>query len=162
MTSGSKLRFFSIFVLLIILADSCNKEKYDVVPDVQVDFTIDLYDVEFSILNGIGNYVYINAGTNNWGQRAAGYDGNGIIVCYTGFDGYEYSAYDRTCPYDYAVNGLSVKVSVVDMQYAECSECKTRYALPANGTPSSGIGQYPLKNYSTSFDGRYIHVWNNK
>jgi hypothetical protein len=160
MKSDSNLRFFLISGLFILLAGSCTKEKYDVIPDVYVDFTIDLYDVDFSILNGIGNYVYINAITNNWGQSAAGYDGNGIIVFSSNLD--EFSAYDRTCPQDYALTGLSVKVNLVDIYYAECPECKTRYALTANGTPSSGIGQYPLKNYRTSFDGRYVRVWNYK
>jgi hypothetical protein len=153
----SKLKFFFIIGLIIILTASCKKEKYDVIPDEYVDFTIDLYDIEFSSLNAIGNYVYINAGTNNWGRVAAGYDGNGIIV-YSALPD-EYSAYDRTCPHDYTVNGLSIKVNV-DFTIAVCPECGTTYALAANGTPASGPGQYPLKNYKTSFDGRYIRVWN--
>jgi nitrite reductase/ring-hydroxylating ferredoxin subunit len=159
MPLNSNLRFFFIVSLIIILTTSCHKEKYDVVPNEYVDFTIDLNDIEFSILSAIGNYVYINAGTNNWGRGAAGYDGNGIIVYSTLQD--EFSAYDRTCPHDYAINGQSIKVTV-DFTIAICPKCGTTYALAANGTPASGPGQYPLKNYKTSFDGRYIHVWNNR
>jgi nitrite reductase/ring-hydroxylating ferredoxin subunit len=159
MKAGSNLKLFFVVVLIIFISCSCNKEKYDVIPDVYVDFTIDLYDVEFSNLNAIGNYAYIDARTNNWGQSAAGYDGNGIIVYSNTLD--TFAAYDRTCPHDYAVNGKSIKVNT-DFTLAVCPECGTSFALTANGTPASGPSQYPLKNYKTSFDGRFVHVWNNR
>lgn len=127
------------------------------IPDVYVNFTIDLNDPQFVNLNAIGSDT-VDAQTNNWGSAAAGFDGNGIII-YSGVD--EFYAYDRTCPHDYAVNGLSIKVKI-DFTVAYCPVCNTTYALAAGGTPASGIGKYPLKNYKTSFDGgRYVRVWNN-
>jgi len=136
---------------------SCNNADNDIIPDVYVEFTIDLMDPEFVNLSAIGNSDTIDASTNNWGNRSAGYDGNGIII-YSGPD--EYYAYDRTCPYDYSVNNSSVKVKL-DAAVAICPVCGTRYALSAYGTPLSGPGKYPLKNYKTSFeDNRYIRVWN--
>ena len=159
MRSLSNLRLFLIFLLLPLTTGSCSKEKYDVIPDVYLNFIIDLYDTDFTNLNAIGNFVYINAATNNWGQSAAGYDGNGIIVYSNTLD--SFAAYDRTCPYDFAVNGLSIKLNV-DFILAVCPKCGTSYALTSNGTPTSGPGQYPLKNYKTSFDGRFVHVWNNR
>jgi hypothetical protein len=157
MTSDSKILFFFISLLITISLSSCKKNKNDVIPDVYVYFVIDLNDPEFVNLNGFGGSVTVNYNTNNLGQPAAGYDNNGIII-FNNSD--EFFAYDRTCPHDFVVNGLSMKVNVVDIIYAECPECKTRYALPANGTPSSGIGRYPLKNYRTRFDGRFITVTN--
>ena len=115
-------------------------------------------DILFSDLAAIGNHVIVTSQTNNWGSKAAGYDGNGIIVYRSLPD--EFNAYDRTCPHDYAVNGLSIKVNV-DFTQAICPNCSTCYALSAFGTPVSGPGQYPLKNYKTKFDGRYLSVWNN-
>ena len=58
---------------------------------------------------------------------------------------------------------LSIKVNIdpTFSIYAICPKCGTKYALSAGGTPASGIGRYPLKNYRTSFDGRYVSVWNN-
>ena len=153
----TNLRLFFILGLFIIYTTSCNKEKYDVIPDENIDFNIDVNDIEFSSLYAIGNFVYINSNTNNWGRNAGGYDGNGIIVFSSNLD--EFSAYDRTCPHDFAVNGLSIKVNV-DFTIAVCPKCGTTYALSVGGTPASGIGQYPLKNYHNSFDGRFIHVWN--
>ena len=156
MTTVSKIRFFLITLMFSIAFASCSK-KNDVIPDVYVDFTIDLFDPEFVSLNAIGSDT-INARTNNWGSSASGFNGNGIIV-YNGGDGSFY-AYDRTCPYDYEVNSLSVKVKI-DFTIAVCPKCGTTYSLSANGTPASGVGRYPLKNYRTYFDGRYVRVWNN-
>jgi nitrite reductase/ring-hydroxylating ferredoxin subunit len=153
--SVSKIRFFSIVLTLAIVIGSCSK-KNDVIPDVYVDFTLDLFDPEFVSLNAIGSDT-VNAQTNNWGRSAAGFDNNGIIV-YNGGDG-QFYAYDRTCPHDYEVNSLSIKVKI-DFTIAFCPKCGTTYALSASGTPASGIGRYPLKNYRTSFDGRYVRVYN--
>lgn len=152
-----KSGFFFSTILAALVLTSCKKAQNDVIPDVYVDFTIDLLDPEFVSLSAIGISDTIDSSTNNWGYKSAGYDDNGIII-YSGPD--EYFAYDRTCPYDFAVNNLSVKVNN-DYTVAVCPLCATKYALSAYGTPVSGSGKYPLKNYKTSFDGdRYIRVWN--
>jgi hypothetical protein len=154
-SSGSKIGFFSFVMLLAISIGSCTKEKNDVIPDVYVDFTLDLNDPEFTNLTSIGSDT-VDAHTNNWGSGAAGFDGNGIIIYNSGEGFY---AYDRTCPHDYEVNGLSVKVRI-DFIIAYCPICQTTYSLSASGTPASGIGRYPLKNYKTYFDGTSLRVWN--
>ena len=136
-----KVRIFFYRRLLIILFNSCNKDDNDVIPDVFVDFTIDLLDPEFVNLSVIGNSDTIDASTNNWGYKSAGYDGNGIII-YSGPD--EFYAYDRTCPYDYAVNSKSVKVKV-DFAVADCPDCRTKYSLSAYGTPLSGPGKVSIE-----------------
>lgn len=148
--------FFIVFFSTIVLI-SCGKANNDIIPYSPVDFTIDLLDPEFVNLSVIGISDTIDASTNNWGYRSAGYDGNGIII-YSGPDAYY--AYDRTCPHDFASNGLSIKVSINQPAVAVCPQCGTQYALSVYGTPISGPGKYPLKNYKTSFDGdRYIRVW---
>jgi hypothetical protein len=96
--------FFIVFLPAFALT-SCGKADNDIIPDVYVDFTIDLMDPEFVSLSVIGISDTIDALTNNWGYRSAGYDGNGIII-YSGPD--EYFAYDRTCPHDFS-NNLSIK-----------------------------------------------------
>lgn len=135
---------------------SCTKAKNDVIPDVYVSFTLDLADPQFINLTAIGCDT-VDYNTNNWGSVAAGFNGSGIIIFNGGDDFY---AYDRSCPYDYAVNGITVRVKA-DFTVATCPECGTVYSLSASGTPASGPGKYPLKNYRTSFDGRYVRVWNN-
>lgn len=152
----SKIVIFLIYLCSISLLTSCKKNKNDVIPDVYIEFYINLSDPEFFDLNAIGNSKIITSSTNNWGINSAGFDGNGIIVYRSLPD--EFNAYDRTCPYDYTVNGLSIKVNI-DGFNAVCPQCKTTYALYGLGTPISGPGKYPLKNYKTAFDGQYVHVW---
>ncbi len=155
----SKIRIFLLLLLMLPGCASCRKDVNDVIPDVYVDFYISLNDPQFFNLTAPLNSACVDASTNNIGQSAAGFDGNGIIIYRASED--EFYAYDRTCPHDYAVNGNSVGVNIVDQIYAECPECKTKYALPNFGTPVSGsVGRYPLKNYKTSFDGLRIRVWN--
>jgi len=157
MTPRPKLIIFIILLLSPLFITSCYKEN-DVIPDTYIDFYISLDDVAFLELNAIGGSVTISSSTNNFGTRAAGYDNNGIIVYRASED--EFYAYDRTCPHDFVTNNKSVKINIVDVLFAECPDCKTRYALPNNGTPSSGVGRYPLKNYKTAFTGLIVHVWN--
>lgn len=159
MSVNSKIRFFFIPLALSVFLSSCNK-KNDVIPDVYVRFTISLSDPEFFNLTTFSGSVLVDSHTNNFGYSAAGYDGNGIIIC-SGFD--EYYAYDRTCPYDYVTNGTGIKVNIdpSNTGIAVCPKCGTKYGLTVGGTPlSGGIGRYPLKNYRTSFDGNNVTVWN--
>lgn len=158
MITASKIKYFSIYLISIMLLVSCERNKNDVIPDIYINFTLDLYDPEFVNLNSLAGSALIDSRTNNWGSAASGYDNNGIII-YRSLPE-EFNAYDRTCPYDFAVNSLSVRINI-DFTQAVCPKCSTRYALSAFGTPTSGPGNYPLKNYRTSFDGRYISVWNN-
>jgi hypothetical protein len=159
MPTVSKIRYFFISTSLLLLLFSCERNKNDVIPDVVIDFTMDITgDILFSNLASIGNSVIVTSQTNNWGRYSSGYDYNGIIVYRSDLD--VFNAYDRTCPHDYAINGLSVKVNI-DFTMAICPRCSTTYVLSSGGTPYSGVGKYPLKNYRTSFDGRYVRVWNN-
>ena len=156
MLSASKISFFLIVTSIIPALVSCNRKSNDVIPDVYIDFSINIYDPQFVNLTAIGGAVAVDKNTNNIGYPAAGFNENGIII-YSGPD--EFYAYDRTCPHDYAVNGKSIRVNI-DFTQAVCPECGTSYELSVSGTPSSGVGRYPLKNYRTSFDGTYIRVWN--
>ena len=159
MKKQSKITLFLFIGLLSVLICSCKKNKNDVIPNVFVDFTIDLADPEFISLTSIGESVTVNKFTNNLGYRAAGFAENGIII-HSGID--EFFAYDRTCPHDYALDGSAIKIEIDKSSslYAICPKCKTKYGLPVNGTPVEGPGRYPLKNYKTSYDGRRLRVWN--
>jgi len=137
---------------------SCNKDN-DVIPDTYVNFSLNLNDPEFINLSAFGGSVTVDSRTNNWGIAAAGYNGNGIIIC-SGVE--EYYAYDRTCPHDYTNNSLSVKVNIdpSNSMIGICPKCGTKYGLTVGGTPVEGVSRYPLKNYRTSFVGNYVNVYN--
>lgn len=158
MSTGSNKIFFIISFALVAMLISCERNNNDVVPDTYVSFVMDVSgDILFSDLNAIGNSVIVTYRTNNWGYRSAGYDSNGIIIYRANLD--QFYAYDRTCPYDYVTNGKSLKVNI-DFIQAICPICSTAYSLPTGGIPVSGPGKYPLKNYRTIFDGRYLTVEN--
>lgn len=158
MTRFSGLIVFFLFFHSSVFLISCGKASNDVIPDVYVDFTIDLLDPEFVNLTVINVSDTVDAATNSWGYRSAGFSNNGIIV-FSGPD--NYYAYDRTCPYDFSETGTAVRIKIKDNLYAVCPECGTKYSLSTYGTPLSGPGKFTLKNYKTSFDGeRYIRVWN--
>jgi nitrite reductase/ring-hydroxylating ferredoxin subunit len=155
----SKFKYFSGFVAFVLIFVSCYKEN-DVIPDVTVKFMIDLNDARFVVALGtIGGTVTVDGQTNNDGAYADGYSGNGIIIT-RGTD--NFFAYDRTCPYDYTIgNNVRIDIDTKSFATAICPKCGTTYQLLSNGTPS-GIGKYSLKSYSTSFDERYLNVWNNR
>ena len=158
MFSGSKIRYFFLMLALAFLPVSCENNKNDVIPDVYVDFTLDMMDfMDIYEVVGSDTVDASDMRVSIGRQYAGGFDGNGVIVY---FGGDAYYAYDRTCPHDYEVNGLSIPVKI-DFTIATCPRCSTSYSLAALGTPTSGsISRYPLKNYKTSYAGRYLKIWN--
>jgi hypothetical protein len=154
----SKLILFLILASAMAGFTSCKKAKNDVIPTVYVDFYISLNDPLFLDLLTPLTFAYVDATTNNMGQSAAGYDGNGIIIF--NYNDEQFFAYDRTCPYDYEVNKKSVKINVVDFFLGVCPECGTKYDLTSGGVPHSGVGRYQLKNYRAGFNGLLVHVYN--
>ena len=155
--SGSNLKIFLLITVIMAMTISCRRSDLDPIPDVRVDFYISLDDPQFFDLTVITGYALVNSSTNNMGVYAAGFDNNGIIIYHATED--EFLAFDRTCPYDYAINNLSIAVNV-DGVYAVCPECNSTWALPSFGAPSQGPSKYPLKEYRATFDGTYIYVTN--
>jgi len=158
MSTASKIRYFFITSLIACMLASCERNKNDVIPDVLVDFSIDILD--YPDLQAITGSAAVDKNDTRILDRryAGGFNDNGIIIYRSMED--EFLAYDRTCPHDYVVNELSTKVNI-DFTQALCPKCSTSYSLFSFGTPVEGPGKYPLKNYKTSFDGRFIRVWNN-
>lgn len=156
----SKLSIFLVLIFLLGISYSCKKPRGDVIPYVYVNFTLDLLDPEFLPLAAPANYVLVDANTNLIGIYGAGYDGNGIIVYRASMD--EFYAFDRTCPHDYAISNTSIAVDTIYGEfYVKCPLCESEYVLPSFGNPTKdGPSKYPLKNYRTTFDGRFVHVYN--
>lgn len=157
MRTASNLHNFLLLTIALWVVTGCEANKNDVIPDVYVDFQISLFDPEFADLSAPGNHALVSSSTNNIGYPAAGHAGKGIILYHATM--WEFLAFDRTCPHDFVNNGKSVAVNV-DGIYAVCPDCGTNYALPSFGTPVSGPGRYPLKNYRVNFNYPLIRVWN--
>lgn len=158
----SKIRIFSFIALSSLLLVSCEGERNDVIPDVTVDFYISGSDPEFFDLFGSpGSSAFVSSAHTHLGLGTGGYDSNGIIIYNTGMDGFEFYAFDRTCPHCFVTAGLSIRVNT-DMIEAICPECNTVYLMSSSGMPYTGPGQYYLKNYRTDYNGYNLRVWNRK
>lgn len=160
--SGSNVKIFLITTTALLLTMSCSREKNEVIPDITIDFVISFSDPEFfDLYYAPGTSALLNSSHRHLGLGTGGFDNNGIIIYNSGLQGFEYYAFDRTCPHCYATDGSSVAVTI-DGVYAVCPKCSTSYALGASGLPQTGPGQYYLKNYHTGYTGYSVRVWNKK
>ncbi len=163
MDISPKIRKIFLLGFIISCICSCERNSNDPIPDVYINFTIDLNNIEFNSLGTLGNSAVVTRETNNFGSRAAGFENNGILIYRSLND--EFLAFDRTCPHCYAVNEESIVIETEEFfsQEAVCPECGTVYSLDMNGMPKEGPGKYYLKSYKTQLNGgRYLTVWNNK
>jgi len=152
----SKVIIFFIIITLALQLDSCKNNNQHIIPDVYVDFTINLNDPMFIDLNTNGNAVIITS--SYAGTSSAGYNNHGIIVYRYSED--EFYAFDRTCTFEEAKD-QAVNIDNPGDVTAECPHCHSEYVLPNLGYPTDkGPARYPLKQYNTSFDGVIVHVYN--
>ncbi len=151
-----KIIIFIIILASAFLPTSCKQKDNQRIPDVFVDFTINLSDPMFNDLTVAGNSVVINA--SYAGSASAGYGNHGIIV-YRASES-EFYAFDRTCPFEEALDQAVELKNEGDIT-PECPECHSKYVLPNYGYPTSDSpSRYPLKLYRTDFDGQSVHVYN--
>ncbi len=151
-----KIIIFAITVLAAAAPSSCKTEENQRIPDVFVDFTINLNDPMFNDLTVAGNAVVITS--SYAGSASAGYANHGIIV-YRASES-EFYAFDCTCPFEETLD-QAVKLKNTGDITPECPECHSKYVLPNYGYPTSDSpSRYPLKLYRTSFDGQTVHVYN--
>jgi len=140
----NKIIFISLFFILSIF-DGCRK-KDEVVPNVYVNFSIDLGSVQYLKLATIGGWVYVTGGVN------------GIIIYHNSVN--EFAAYDRTCPYHPNENNR-IYIQTPDNIFAYDSVCHSRFSL-LDGLPESGPAKAPLKYYNADYieASNMLHVYN--
>ena len=136
--------FFKIFVvtILILFATINCRKKDNEIPSVAVNIDLDLNSVDFSVLNTVGNYVYVTGGAF----------GNGIVVYRRSIE--EFKAYDRTCTYK-PQQGCRVKVDGI---FATDSCCGSQFLI-TDGSINKKPATIPLKEYSTVLNGTILHIY---
>jgi hypothetical protein len=110
-----------ILVLLISLFFQCKNNK-NPVPDVYVDFYINIEDPVYSSVKIPGNYLYLKGGVN------------GIILYHTVDD--RYKAFERTCTYDPDCGIVSVKEDKFTAVDSVC--CGSEFSLLVDGVVTQG------------------------
>ena len=142
----SKLRLNFLIILIITSFFQCKNDNP--VPEVYVNFTIELANPLYQPLLNVANAVYIeNAGNK------------GIIVIQTDVD--QFSAYDATCTYDPENGWGRVEVETNGI-FATDKECGSQFSLMMNGAINKGPAKYPLQPYAVDYNPnlRTLHIHN--
>lgn len=134
-----------LFIALISLSSSCGKgNEHDTIPNVAVNFSLDVNSTMYLNLSFVGGYEYLTGGYK------------GIVVYRVSID--EFVAYDRACPYDPLITGarLNMDNSAFVLQDTVCGSS----FLILDGSVVTGPSTLPLKRYQTTFDGTYLQIYN--
>ncbi len=145
MNENRKRYILALLLLVYFFAGlGCNKERYERVPNVFVNFTIDLNQAQYTPLQITGGWVYVTGGYR------------GIIVYRKTFE--EFVALDRTSTYKPESEGNRVVVEENNLIAAD-TVSGSRFLL-LDGSVVEGPAPFGLKQYRTSFDGVHIHITN--
>jgi hypothetical protein len=138
-------KWASVFFLAIPLLFSCKKNSSATitgVPNVAVNFSVDITNPLYANLSAVGGWVYVTGG----------YDG--IIVYRQSTT--TFLAFDRGCPYDCESNSKSIVAVQSNNIFATCPVCGTQYAVNSGTVSNKGPGTLALKQYNATFDGSNI------
>ena len=124
---------------------SCKKEtQAPTIPYVYVNFSLNPNGTQYLQLNAVGG----------WETVTGGY--NGILIYRKSVN--EFMAYERACPYDPTVTGAQIRVDKSAIT-CYCPICNSKYVM-TDGTPYSGPSKYPMKQYTTMYDGAMLYISN--
>ena len=145
MSRQGNIRVFFITLLLLgVIATSCESNRKQIIPYVQVFVDLDLY-AELGSL-GIGSTMVI---------PNEGYKG---IVLYRE-DDMLFHAYDMTCT-EYPKHDEGVVQDTIFEGVYICPECESRFVIINGAYPDSGPAEFPLVEYRTSIQGNLLLITN--
>lgn len=132
-------------VIIITMVTGCAKEETPPeIPFVYVNFSLDPNSTQYINLNAV----------NGWETVYGGY--NGILIFRKSFT--EFVAFERACPYDPLAKGAQVRVDDSGIT-CTCPVCGSKYIL-IDGTPYEGPSRFPMKQYTTIYDGGILYITN--
>jgi len=145
----SSILLVVVCFLLIFSQVNCKKgdssgDSQNQIPVVPVNITLNPNSTEYIQLNPV----------NGWETITGGY--RGIIVFRKSAT--EFTAFERACPYDWTVTTARLTVDAGGTT-ATCPSCKSKFIL-IDGTPYQGPSHYPLKQYTTNYDGYLLYIYN--
>lgn len=133
---------------VICFGSSCDKNNDDIIPNVWVDFSINLTLPSYNNLQFVGHWVYLSGGSN------------GIVVYH--FSEGEYVAFDRHCTFDVG-SYQRIKVDEeTNISAIDEDGCGSEFSI-IDGAVLNGPASRPLKAYNTSYNPgtNVLRVWNN-
>jgi len=138
------ITFFAILFLSAVITPSCESNRGQIIPYVQVYVDLDLYAELGSM--GIGTTRILP----NEGFRG--------IVLYREAD-LGFYAYDMTCT-EYPEHDRAVVRDTVFDGVFKCPKCDSRYVIVNGAYPDSGPAEFPLVEYRTSIQGNLLLITN--
>jgi len=126
-----------VLTALLLPTEGCRgRVPADQIPQVPVDFSLNLFLPTYSHLQLVGQYAYLDAGYR------------GILLYRSGLD--QLQAYDRACTY--APSQSCHRVSVIDsLMVTQCACCDSRFGLQ-DGQAIRGPAGWPLRRYRVFFN----------
>lgn len=137
----------SLFLVLLFsaaISTSCESNRRQIIPYVQVFVDLDLY-AELGNM-GIGTTRIIP----NEGYRG--------IVLYRETD-LGFYAYDMTCT-EYPEHDRAVVSDTIFDGVFKCPKCDSRYVIINGAYPDSGPAEFPLVEYRTNIQGNLLLISN--
>jgi len=138
------ITFFAILLLSAVITPSCESNRGQIIPYVQVYVDLDLYAELGSM--GIGTTRIL---------PREGYRG---IVLYREAD-LSFYAYDLTCTECPEHDRAVVRDTVFDGVF-KCPKCDSRFVIVNGAYPDSGPAEFPLVEYRTSIQGNLLLITN--
>ena len=134
-----------LFFLFLFSAGISCKKNDDQIPNVPVNIYVNTTDPSFTALNSVGGWVNITGGNR------------GITVYRKSQT--EFMAYERTCSYKPSDSNARVDVDTNTNYFLEDASCGSKFLI-TDGSVQNSPASFPLKHYTTSFDGTYVHIYN--
>ncbi|RLD95202.1 MAG: hypothetical protein DRJ29_03540 [Bacteroidetes bacterium] len=135
---------FLVLFLSAVISTSCESNRRQIIPYVQVFVDLDLY-AELGNM-GIGTTRIIP----NEGYRG--------IVLYRETD-LGFYAYDMTCT-EYPEHDRAVVRDTIFDGVFKCPKCDSRYVIINGAYPDSGPAEFPLVEYRTNIQGNLLLISN--
>jgi len=129
---------------LLLLFVSCKKDVKNPIPDVYVNFYLNISSTLYIELASVGGWVNLTGGYK------------GIVVYRSSTD--EFMAFERACPYDWEVDSAYVSVEPSGL-VLKCKSCGSEFLI-IDGSIVNGPATVSLKQYYTEYDGQNVHVYN--
>lgn len=131
-------KFIPLFFLFFLFPLFTCSENDSYIPEIYVNFNVNLNDPEFFALNASGNYVIVNGGLR------------GIVIYRKSFD--EFLALDLTCTFDPKEDCATLKPNTVKNFIFEDLCCGSQFSMLLDGFPVAGPAKLPMKQYNVSFN----------
>ncbi|OYT17543.1 MAG: hypothetical protein B7C24_02085 [Bacteroidetes bacterium 4572_77] len=141
----------SVLLLFALISSRCNEDDNDPLPFAVVNIQIEPNSTQFLNLNTTGGFEYITANPPSRGIIVYRIDVNNFV------------AFERTCPHDPDACCDETSCSRITVQedgLIMIDECCGSTYLILDGSNVSGPSVQPLKQYSTSYNGRILHIYN--